>query len=678
VGELFALDSLIAGIHIAFQPAQLFWLCVGVLLGLIGGTLPGLSGATMLSIMLVFVSKIPLDCMVIAMAGIYAASTYSGSTAGILYNVPGDAPGIPSTIEGYQMTKRGQSHSALTAALSASFYGANVAFLLMVFMVPIFLYLVNFVGSGERALFALWALVIITGGALTRDDPIRGLASMAVGLFFGTIGMQKNIGAIRYVQDITDLWDGFDLLWVILGVFAIPQIVKLPYIKVQRQEKVVIRPVRFLIDCFKMMRQYNKVNMVSALYGTIIGAIPGIGAVTASWIGYSQAERQSKQPELFGKGNIEGIIGAESANNAAVPGTFIPLLALGIPGSAANAIILGAFIAAGIYPGPAMIQNNGPLIWTILIGIGLSSFVFLLMGVPFIRMAQLMVDLPNEYLIAFIGVLTLLGTYLAKFSVFGALLTIGLGLFMMGGSKIGMIPASVLLGYILGPTIEVEFIRAYQIGGFARFLKPISITILAITVITFIWGLVLNHRRKNVDKNKLSEKERLEQEYLDQLNEESVQTNNYFGDLVFGVLGLGLVLYIHVALSHIQFLGKFWPMLVGWTFLAIPCVILIGRALMHIKGLKKRLSVQGAVFLEVFRSKTTLDFLVIMGGLTLSTLLIEHLGFVGSSALFSFIVIAFFSKNWKRIIFGTAAFGVAMWLMRESMGFPLPTGILGI
>jgi putative tricarboxylic transport membrane protein len=679
MGAFFAVDSLLQGLASVFHWQQLMWLCIGVFLGLVGGTLPGISGATMLSIMLVFVSKFPLDCMVIAMAGIYAASTYSGSTAGILYNVPGDAPGIPTTIEGYAMTKKGKSLSALTAALSASFYGATLSFVLMMIMVPIFLYLVNFIGSGERALFALWALVIITGGALTREDSIRGLASMAVGLFLGTVGMQRNLGAIRFVENQTALWDGLDLLWIILGIFAIPQLIKLPYIKVLRQERISINPLAFYKDCFVMMRDKWRLMSKAAVLGTIIGVIPGIGAVTASWVGYSTAEKSSKEPEPFGKGNIDGIIGAESANNAAVPGTFVPLLALGIPGSAANAIILGAFIAAGIYPGPALMLNNGPVVWTILFGIGLSGVVFLLLGVPFIKMAQMMVILPNEFLIAFIGILSLLGTYLAKYSVFGALITILIGLVVMAGSRFGLIASSVLLGYILGPTIEVEFIRAYQIGGFSRFLQPISLVLLVLILITLSWGFVQNYlRQRQADKRVLSEKEKIEKEYLEQLDDESVDTGSHLGDLVFGVLGVSLAAYILISMWNITFLARFWPMLVAVFFLGIPSIVLIGRSFFRIKAIRQSVQNMRASATGSLLSKNTLDFIVIIGGLTLSTVLIDDLGFTGASALFALIVIGFFSRKPTRTIAGVLAFTAAMWFMRVSMGFSLPTGILGL
>ena len=577
------------------------------------------------------------------------------------------------------MTKRGKSLNALIAALSGSFYGATLSFILMMIMVPIFLYLVNFVGSGERALFALWALVIITGGALTREDTIRGLASMAVGLFLGTVGMQKNTGAIRFVMDYTALWDGFDLLWIILGIFAIPQLVKLPYIKVERQERISINPVSFFRDCFVMMRDKWKLMSKAAVLGTIIGVIPGIGAVTASWVGYSTAEKSSKEPEPFGKGNIDGIIGAESANNAAVPGTFVPLLALGIPGSAANAIILGAFIAAGIYPGPALMLNNGPVVWTILFGIGLSGVVFLIMGVPFIKMAQMMVILPNEFLIAFIGILSLLGTYLAKYSVFGALITILIGLVVMAGARFGLIASSVLLGYILGPTIEVEFIRAYQIGGFARFLQPISLALLILIVITLSWSSIQNYlRQRQAGKRELTEKEKAEEEYLKQLDDESVDTGSHLGDLVFGILGVILAAYILISMLDIPFLARFWPMLVATFFLGIPSLVLIGRSFFRVKTIQQSIQNICASGTGALLTKTTLDFIVIIGGLTLCTVLIDDLGFVGASALFALIVLGFFSRKPVRTIAGTLAFTAAMWFMRVSMGFTLPTGILGL
>lgn len=682
--SFFDISAVIAGLETLFQPVTLLWLVVGVLLGLAGGTLPGISGATLLAVILVFVLRLPLEAIVIAMAGIYAASVYAGSSTGILYNVPGDAAAIPSTIEGYAMTKRGESYKALVAAMSGSFYGAIFSALMLFILVPIFLYLVTFIGTGERALFALWALVLITSGALTKEDSLRGLASMAVGLFLGTVGMQRNIGAIRYIPNVFDLWDGINLLWLVLGIFAIPQIIQLPYVKITpQQDKISINPIPFFKMCFTMIRQHQWVLLRSAIAGTVVGVIPGIGAVTASWIGYAQAERASKNRETFGKGNYEGILGAETASNACVPGTFVPLMALGIPGSAVGAIIMGGFISAGVYPGPALMLNNGPVVWTILFGIGLSSFVFLLFGVPFIKLAQVMVSLPNEFLIALIGMLTMMGTFLARFNVFGALFTIALGLIVMLCTKFGLVPSAVLLGFVLGPVIEVEFIRAYQIGGFGRFLEPFSLVLVLLTIGTLGWSIYSNYAtKKKASKAKSEEdakREEMEERYF---KKEEVKVGNYIQDIVFALFGFGLAAYIFISLRDISTLGRFWPYLIAGFFLGVPCALMLLRALIKVTPRQIGGTIRDAIpgIKQKLVSSRTLDFIVIMGGLVLTTYMIDILGFVGACGLYAFIILTFFGgiKRPIRIVIGTAAFTIAMWALRVAFSFPLPTGILGL
>ena len=679
MGSFMALDTVLAGLKAAFGWHQLLWLVIGSALGMVAGTLPGISGATMLSVLLVFVTKVPTDCMVIAMAAIYAASTYSGSTAGILYNVPGDAPGIPSTIEGYQMTLAGKSVKALQSALFGSFWGAVLSFFLMLFLVPLFISLVNFVGTGERALFALWALVIICGGALTKDDPLRGLLSMPIVLFIGTIGMQPNTGAIRFVKHQVELWDGFELLWVILGIFAIPQIVKLPYIKVNREKKnFKIRLKDFYAEGMRDCWRNRMLILKSTVMGSVVGVIPGIGAVTASWLGYSASEKYCKSAP-HGKGAFEGIMGAETANNAAVPGTFVPLLSLGIPGSSANAIIMGAFIAVGIYPGPALIQNNGSLVWTIMVGIGLSAFVFLAMGVPFINMAQSMIKLPSQYLIVFIGVLTLLGTYVTKYSTFGIIMTILIGIVVMAGSKVGLIPSSMLLGFILGPSIENDLIRAYQIGGFRRFLKPISLTLLIIILITLVFGIVKNFRaakkgRKssgNALKDKVAEME-------ESLDEEHTQGSNSLNDLIMAIIGLSLCAFMYFKCANLNFWSRLWPYLIESVFLTLPSLVLLVRCFRNPQEIGRKLSSNASSMKKVLLSSRTFDFLVIIGGLTVSALAIEWLGFTGACMLYSLIVIGYFSRKILPTLIGTFGFGLGIYIMRVACNFPLPKGFLGL
>lgn len=686
MGNFLNVADIVQGLHNVFGFNQLLWLVIGIVLGLFGGTLPGISGATMLAVLVGFVFKFPLDCMVIALAGICAASTYSGSTAGILYNVPGDAPGIPSTIEGYQMTKRGESLDALTAAISASFFGGVLSSVLVIVTVPVFLLLVTFVGSGERALFALWAMVIVSGGALTRDDTLRGIVSMGVGLFIGTIGMQANVGSIRYVFNFPQFWDGIDMLWVILGIYAIPQILKLPYIKIDKDKEVKVSLGTFLRSCRGHFKNYFWLMTKAGLLGTLIGAIPGIGSVTGSWVGYSTAQKDSRHPEMFGKGAVDGIIGAESANNAAVPGTFIPLLSLGIPGSASSAIILGAFIAQGIFPGPQLMQTNGAMVWTIMFGIGLSSFAFVILGIPFIRLAQSMVGMPSRYLIASIGVLTVLGTYLSKYNSLGILATIIIGVIVIAATTIGLIPSAMLMGFILGPTIEVEFVRAFQIAGFARFTRPASLVLLIITVATFMWGIIKSvkeRRRLQEKKNKNTQRIAIPSENdvkgkMDELEEDDAGSAlvSALHDVIFGVLAILLAAFIFYEMRSILPLARIWSYIVAGFFLALPAVLLLVRGLASPGEIMVKIKALPGEGMRVLRDRKSLDAVVMLGGMALSVLLIDVLGFIGSVMLFTAIVLYYFHPKIGQALLGTAGMGFIIWLMKVTFTFSLPSGLI--
>ena len=628
---MFSFDfaSIAQGFLTVMDPYHLLWLGIGVALGLFGGTVPGISGATMLAVLIAFTFKFPLDTMVIALAGIYAASVYSGSTSGILYNIPGDVCGIPTTIEGYPLTKKGRTAEALAADIGSSFVGATFGFVMMIILVPIFMYFVKFFGTGERALFALWALIIITTGTLTQEDSLRGMLSMSIGLILGMIGMQKNVGSIRFTMDHILLMDGLALVWVILGLFAIPQIIKLPNIKIAKSKTDFnLNIIEFYKHIISIIRKHWKLMLRSSTIGLVLGAIPGIGAVTASWVGYSEAQRMSSNPKEFGKGSLEGIIGCEASNNAAVPGTFIPLLALGIPGSAASAIILGAFIVAGVFPGPQMMATNAPLVWTILFGVGLSGFFFLLMGIPFIKLAQSLVLLPAHYIIATIGILTMIGTYLAKFNTFGIILTIAIGVVAMNIIKIGFSLSAILLGFVLGPVIEVEFIRAFQIDGIARFLRPASMVLICLIIVTIIWGMI--RKRKANAQDKLTGGYDISSD--DDIN---VLDVSRFSDVICALIGTITAIVVFISSGKFTYLATLWPRLVAVVFMGIPVILLILRTVKSFPELKnslKQLKMPNLMNIK----KESVTSMVIIISLLISVYLIDIIGFIESSTLFSF------------------------------------------
>ncbi len=673
--EYFDFTSVMQGLLRAVSPTNLLFLGIGTTLGLFAGTLPGISGSTMLGVMLAFMFRFELDTIVIALTGIYAASVYSGSTSGILYNIPGDATGVPTTIEGYPLTRQGRAVEALAADIGGSFIGATIGFVFTIVLVPTFMNIVIFFGSGERALFAFWALIIITGGVLTKEDPLRGLISMGIGLVIGMIGIQKNVGTIRFAMWQTELWDGVHILWMILGLFAIPQLVKLSEIKTLDIKHRVLFKISFLKFYHLMIQiiiKYWKLVIRCSGIGLVIGVIPGIGAATAGWIGYGEAHRISKEREKFGKGSIEGIIGNETADNAAMPGTFVPLLALGIPGSAASAIILGAFVLAGVYPGPMMMVENAPLVWSIMFGLGLSGVFFLILGFPFIKLAQYMILMPYYYLISFIGVMTILGTYLANYSSFGVFVTILIGLFTIGATKIGISPIGLLLGYILGPIIEIEFIRAYQIGGVARFLKPVAFILVVLIVATFFWSLFLRIKRNKgqIEGTGMVRSVAVEEEIPTQVGSQN--------NVLCGFLGLVVAGVCFFSSRDFLFLARLWPTIVAGFLLLVPSILLIFIA---IKGTtKKKWGFREKIHTQnsIFREKLFIDSTIIIGALILTTYLLEKIGFIESCVLFSFIILFYFLRSVKPAILGSLLAGLFIWAMKWSFGFVLPDGFLGV
>lgn len=476
--------------------SNLSWIAFGTVLGLVAGTLPGVSGVAMMALILPFTFGMAPEISVLMLIGVYAASTYSSSTGGILYNIPGGAAGIPTTVEGYKIAMRGEGGKVLSTDIYASFIGSVIGFIGALILTPIFIQIASNLGTAERGLFALLALVLVGTGALSRADPARGLLAVGIGLVVGTVGMQSTTGYVRFVGDFPQLWDGFHLVWIIVGLYAIPQIFRLASI-----EKYFNKTRNMNLDYsvwheFKQFliyfREKKYLFLRVGVLGTVVGALPGLGTVAASWLGYQEAYRSSNKKEEFGNGSLDGVAGSETANNAAVPTTLVPLLALGIPGSAAAALILGAFLLAGVHPGPQMMDVNPTQIWIILLGLFVTGAFFVLFGLPFHKVVIYVTKVRPTYLIPAIVAFSAIGTYLATGFVEGIYIALAIGLASMLVERLYLPIANVLLGAILGPTIEHELLTAYNIGGIGRFFSPGAGFLLAIIVLIIITGFYKN------------------------------------------------------------------------------------------------------------------------------------------------------------------------------------------
>lgn len=668
------LTIVMEGLQNALTVQNLIWLVVGVVLGLIAGTLPGFSGGSMMAVVLPLIIILPIDTMLIVLAAIYAANVYADSTAGILYNIPGGASGIPATVEGYQLNQKGRLVEAFAAQVGGSFFGAMLGFLVLLALVPTFLYFVRFFGAGERALLAVWALVFIASGVITRDDPLRAYLSVGVGLALALVGQQPNIGTFRFTLGLPGLWDGIKIIVLVLALFAIPQLLIMIGLRkdfaAKRARVVPVGARELYRKMFDILVEGRRVVMRSSLVGVFIGIIPGIGTTTAAWAGYSVAQRNTTQPEKFGEGNRDGVLGAEAASNSCEVGTVIPLLALGIPGSAAAAIMLAALTLTGINPGPSMYANYGAQVWTIMFGIGLSGIVFTLLAYPFIIGAQYLSNLSVPLLVGAIGTLCVMGAYLQAHNLFGPYVFVILGVATVFGIMLGLKPSAILIGFVLGPAIERELIRGYQIGGFQRFLQPASLVILAIIVLTIVIAVIRNRQ----DRVAARADQALRGEQVNPAVA-GVRENPraFFAEKLLATLAICFAAFLLIASTQYPLFASLWIYFVAGAFIMVPATVLMLR----------RVSLAGEAWaawrvaapMEIHWRSVAEKAAVIAAFLAFIAS-IPTLGYLLAAAAFVFALVLFFDRRIIPALLSALIVGGLLWSVVTGFGIYMPQGVL--
>lgn len=666
------------GLRNALTLYNIMWLVIGVTLGLISGTLPGLGGGTMMAILLPIATTLPVDTMLITLAAIYAANVYADSTTGILYNIPGGAAGIPATVEGHQMKLRGRLEEAFAAQVSGSFFGAFVGFLVLLILVPTFILFVKIFGSAERALLATWALVFICSGAITKEDPLPSFLSVGLGLALALVGQQPNIGTFRFTLGLTGLWDGLAVTLVVMGLFAIPQLLEMSKVNGQLQRTEGDTQKVAFFSLYRSMGNvlWSSIRVVtrSSLFGVFIGIVPGIGTSSAAWVGYSVARRHTRQPEPFGKGNRDGVLGAESASNACEVGTIIPLLALGIPGSAAAAIMLAALNLVGMNPGPSMYATHGAQVWTVMFGIGLSGLVFSLLAYPFIKGGESLSRLPVSMLLGAIGTLCVMGAFIQTHNTFGPLVMVVLGTAMIFGSALGLKVAPLLIGFVLGPGIEKELIRAYQIGGFERFTAPASMVIIAIIIATLAVSIYNNRKEARLAATASIDTGAAE---LDAALAE-VQSNtpgSPLREIMMSSGGLIFSAYLLFETLSYPLFASLWVYFVAICFVAVPSSMILFRAIRA----TRRSPLSGNAWNEFnIERDDLLRPAFVIAAFVVFIVLIPVLGFLISSALFCASIALFLDRSPLRAAIVALCVPALIWVVKNAFSFYLPPGPFGL
>jgi len=454
---------------------------LGVFIGVIVGAIPGLTTPMAVALTLPFTFTLSPVTGILLLLGVYKVGIYGGSITAILINAPGTPAASCTVLDGYPMAKRGEAKRALDIALYSSCVADFISNIALILFAGVLASFALKFGPAEVFTLIFFSLTIISG--VSGTQLLKGMASACLGLLLATIGMDLVYGTNRFIFGQTDLLAGLNFIPVLIGLFAVPEILNFfckEQIKLEKNPLAGIgASIKDFFRCFKTIIR-------GSFIGVILGAIPGIGAAPSAFLSYSEAKRTSKNADNFGKGEIEGVAAAEAGNNGVAGATMIPLLALGIPGDVITAIILGAFMIHGLRPGPLMFNENIELIYAIFMGIMLSSIYLFGIGKICIKFISKISDIPHRILFPVVLILCIFGSYAVNNSTFDIAVMFLMGILGFAMLKLNIPTAPFLIGFILGPMLEDSFRQSLLIsrGSYAIFFStPICWFFWVLTVI---------------------------------------------------------------------------------------------------------------------------------------------------------------------------------------------------
>ena len=483
------IDSILYGFGVALTPTNLFYCFAGVFFGTFVGVLPGVGSLAAITLLLPLTYYVEPTTAVIMLAGVYYGAEYGGSTASILLNLPGTPSNAVTCLDGHPMTKQGRAGVALFTSAAASFVGGTLGILMLTFATPAVVALTFAFAPAEY--FALMLCALVAAGAVTQGAPVKGLAMVVVGLLLGVVGIDPNSGAVRFSSGVLYLYEGIGLVPMAMGLFGVAEI--MASIGIPRGEGATQKvTLRSMLPTRQDVTQSIAPVLRGTGVGSFFGALPGTGVTVASFVSYAVEKRVAKDPRRFGRGAIEGVAGPEAANNAGAQTAFIPTLALGIPGSVTMAIILGALIIHGIVPGPKLISDHPEIFWGLLASFWIGNIMLLILNIPMIGIWVRIVQIPYKLLYPSIVALLCIGVYTIGNSLFDVGLVFLFGALGYLMRIFGYPPAPVLIGFVLGPMMEVNLRRALILsrGDLMVFIeRHVCAAFLAITFAILAWTI---------------------------------------------------------------------------------------------------------------------------------------------------------------------------------------------
>jgi putative tricarboxylic transport membrane protein len=471
------LANLWLGLGVAVMPANLLYCLVGVLLGTLVGVLPGIGPVATVAMLLPVTFTLPPASALIMLAGIYYGAQYGGSTTAILINTPGESSSVVTALDGHQMARQGRAGPALGIAAIGSFIAGCIATVVVAYLAPPLAEVALEFGPAEY--FSLMIFGLIAAVVLARGSLLKAIAMVVLGLLLGLVGTDVNSGLQRFAFGLPELADGIGFVALTMGIFGVAEVAG--NLEQKERPNFFSGAIGAVLPSRDDLRRCAGSIARGTMLGSVLGILPGGGALLASFAAYALEKKVSKPPRNFGEGDIRGVAAPESANNAGAQTSFIPMITLGIPSNPTMAMMIGALMIQGISPGPQVMSERPELFWGLIASMFIGNLMLIVLNLPLIRIWIRLIRMPYRFLFPSILLFCCIGSYSISNTVFDVYLTAVFALFGYILVKLECEPAPLILGFILGPMMEENLRRALLINrGDASVLltQPLSLALL--------------------------------------------------------------------------------------------------------------------------------------------------------------------------------------------------------
>ncbi|WP_404386397.1 tripartite tricarboxylate transporter permease [Knoellia locipacati] len=475
-------NGVVEGFSTAASAQNLLYVFLGVLIGTVIGVLPGLGPSATIALLLPLTYTLEPATAVIMLAGIYYGSMYGGTITSVLLRLPGEAASVVTSIDGYEMAKRGRAGAALGISAVGSFIGGTVSVIGLILLAPTLASVAVRVGPPEYVALAVLGLLLVT--YLGTKHPFKAMAMAAVGLLLATVGQDPISGATRFTFGQLSLMDGFDFVAVAMGLFGVGEI--LHSIEQDTPVKLLTSKVKNIWPTRQDFHDSRGPIARGSVLGFFIGVLPGGGGVVSSLASYATEKKVAKGRANFGKGAIEGVAGPETANNASSTSAFVPLLTLGLPSNVVLALIFGALTIQGITPGPTLINDHPDIFWGVMASMIIGNVILLILNVPLVGLFVQLLRVRPAVLGAFALLVTMTGVYSINNDVTDMWIVLGFGIVGWLMKKTGFEPGPLVLAFVLGPILEGSFRQTMLLsdGSLSIFVqRPFTAVVLLIVVL---------------------------------------------------------------------------------------------------------------------------------------------------------------------------------------------------